>query len=98
MFLNLDSAVSIPALVTNMTSTEIKRFTPQMESKGTPGKFYSSVAALKLLGTVRSGGVAAQVSLDKSASEEEQKHFKRFIERLQNGDLVSKGSYHPMKF
>lgn len=61
-----------------------------MGLKGTPGKFYSSDAALVLLGTVRAGGTSALATIDERATSEEQIHFEHFSSRLQAGDLVSK--------
>ncbi|KAF9535264.1 hypothetical protein CPB83DRAFT_841483 [Crepidotus variabilis] len=99
IYLNLDSSVSIPALLVNTTNTEIENLAPQMGSKETPGKFYSSEAALTLLGTVRAGGVAAQVALDENSTSEDKVHFKHFIERLQNGDLfVAVAGIHILVF
>jgi hypothetical protein len=87
--LNLDSAVSIPAVFVNAPSSNTEMPTLIGGSKGTPGKFYDQEAALTLLSTLRASGLTAHVIVDDSATVEEREHFRHFSARLQVGDIVS---------
>ena len=93
--MNLDSAVSIPALLVNSTNEEMEGLALKMGNHGTPGKFYGPDAASTLLNTVRANGVSAQLVIDDNANSDEKNHFKHFTDRLKSGDLVS--SYHCFK-
>ena len=92
IFLNLDSAVSIPAVFVTAPSSNSAMPTLIGGSKGTPGKFYGKESALTLLGTLRASGLTAQVTVDDSATVEEREHFRHFSARLQFGDIVSEGN------
>jgi len=91
IFLNLDSSVSIPALLFNVT-IPVSDIVLMLGHKGAPGKFYDEKAALALMGTLRAGGLSAGVVVDENATEEERQHFKHFCARLQIGDIVSEDS------
>lgn len=88
IFLNLDSAVSIPAVFVNAPGSNSTMPTLMGGSKGTPGKFYGKEATSTLLSTLRASGLTAHVIVDNNASVEEREHFKHFSTRLQNGDIV----------
>lgn len=87
IFLNLDSAVSIPAVFVNAPGSNSTMPTLMGGSKGTPGKFYGKEATSTLLSTLRASGLTAHVIVDNNASVEEREHFKHFSTRLQNGDI-----------
>ncbi|KAF8911002.1 hypothetical protein CPB84DRAFT_1073406 [Gymnopilus junonius] len=86
LFLNLDVSVSIRVILTASFPPDCFSFVTV--TKGTPGKFYSTGAALTLLGTVRAVGASAFAIVDeKEATDEEKNHFEHFSTRLENGDL-----------
>jgi len=60
-----------------------------MGNRGAPGKFYGKEASLTLLGTLRAGGLSANIIIDDEATMAEKEHFKLFCSRLQIGDIVS---------
>lgn len=89
IFLNLDSSLSVPALLINPTTPDTDTLIPMMGNRGAPGKFYGKEASLTLLGTLRAGGLSANIVVDDEATKEEKEHFKLFCARLQIGDIVS---------
>lgn len=96
LFLNLDASVSIPVVFVAASPPDC--FSSLTSTKGTPGKFYSTDAALTLLGTVRAVGASAFVIVDENeATNEEKAHFERFWARLENGDLVSLQFFIPIR-
>ncbi|KAF8163375.1 hypothetical protein B0H34DRAFT_695258 [Crassisporium funariophilum] len=100
LFLNLDSAVSIPILLLALPNAPSDLLSIKTGSKGPPGKFYRSETALSLLGSMRAGGTSAVVVIGEDATADERSHFMRFSKRLhQDGDLfVSVAGVHILAF
>ncbi|KAI0336521.1 hypothetical protein GY45DRAFT_1357916 [Cubamyces sp. BRFM 1775] len=95
--LNLDPAVSLPIVLEDAhTSTP---FLEKLDStaRNPTGKFYKDQYALSLVDTLRPQGTYAKVRLDDGATEEQKRHFERFLSRLQAGELfIQMNSFEPL--
>ncbi|KAH9901369.1 hypothetical protein C8Q73DRAFT_752549 [Cubamyces lactineus] len=95
--LNLDPAVSLPVVLEDAHAS-----TPFLEkldstARNPSGKFYKDQYALSLANTLRPQGTYAKVRLDDGTTEEQKKHFERFLSRLQAGELfIQMNRFEPL--
>ena len=87
-YLNLDPAVSVPVAVKDVHAS--KSFLDGLDStaRNPTGKFYKDSYAVALVDTLRSKKSYARVVPSETTTDEQKKHFERFVSRLQAGELV----------
>lgn len=87
--LNLDSAVSLPITLkdTHASPAFLEKIDPS--ARNPTGKFYKDEHAIALVNTLGPQGSYARVTLSDDATEEQKKHFERFVSRMVSGELVS---------
>ena len=89
----LDSALLIPVVLKDIHPPNSVLRDMNKATNGPPGKFYKEQHALVMLDTLQVTGSYARVLLDQSSSEDQQRHFAKFSERLKAGELVRPGCH-----
>lgn len=85
--INLDSSISIPVLLVDISPPNTSLFAVGSKGPNVPGKFYKVERCLSLLDTMRTGGPSAQVVVLENVADETKRHFERFAARLEVGDV-----------
>ncbi|KAH9854226.1 hypothetical protein C2E23DRAFT_89037 [Lenzites betulinus] len=85
--LNLDSSISIPVTLkdTHAPTTFLEKI--DANARNPTGKFYKDEAAIVLLNTLDPQASYARVALSDGTTDEQKKHFERFISRISAGEL-----------
>ena len=86
--LNLDSAVSTPVTLRDVHASHTFLDGLDASARNPTGKFYKDNHAIALVDTLKAKGSYARVTPGEAATDDHQKHFERFISRLQSAELV----------
>ncbi|KAL6300125.1 hypothetical protein BKA93DRAFT_803028 [Sparassis latifolia] len=87
LFLSLDSAVSVPVILRDVTPKGSTLDNVGKNLKGPPGKFYKGEYASNLVDSLRMEGSCARLAIDPNAEEVHKQHLKRFRTCLLAGEL-----------
>lgn len=90
--MNLDSAVSLPITLkdTHADITFLEKI--DTNARNPTGKFYKDENSIALVNTLKPCKSYAKVALSDGATDEQKKHFERFVSRMLAGELVSLSS------
>ncbi|KAF7305071.1 Chromo domain-containing protein [Mycena kentingensis (nom. inval.)] len=86
--LQLDANASLPVSLLDATQS-LDLFKHDTSNHPIPGKFFAKHDAHKIFDAVRTGGPAARIELDASASDAQKAHFERFKTRLGQGEMFT---------
>ncbi|KAI0780944.1 hypothetical protein BD413DRAFT_608159 [Trametes elegans] len=95
--LNLDPAVSLPVVLKDTHASH--EFLEKLDSaaRNPTGKFYEDQFSLALVETLRPHKSYARVAVGDDSPEDHKQHFKRFLSRLQAGDLfIQMNRFEPL--
>ncbi|KAI0807314.1 hypothetical protein C8Q74DRAFT_1362835 [Fomes fomentarius] len=85
--LNLDPAVSLPVVLKDVHASQSFLDGLDSSARSPTGKFYKDNHAVALADTLTSQGNSARIALSDGSNDGQKQHFKRFISRLQAGEL-----------
>ncbi|TBU65827.1 hypothetical protein BD310DRAFT_1034097 [Dichomitus squalens] len=86
-YLNLDPAVSVPITLKDVQASQTFLDGLDSTARNPTGKFYKDSHAIALVGTLKAKRSYARVVPGDASTDEQKKHFERFITRLRAGEL-----------
>lgn len=92
--LNLDPAVSLPVVLKDVHASQPFLDGLDSSARSPTGKFYKDNHAVALADTFTSQGNSARIALSDGSIDDQTQHFKRFISRLQAGEMVRHADTH----
>ncbi|EIW60355.1 uncharacterized protein TRAVEDRAFT_57635 [Trametes versicolor FP-101664 SS1] len=95
--LNLDSAVSLPITLkdTHADVTFLEKI--DTNARNPTGKFYKDENSIALVNTLKPCKSYARVALSDGATDEQKKHFERFVSRMLAGELfIQMNHFEPL--
>ncbi|KAI0636976.1 hypothetical protein C8Q77DRAFT_1207118 [Trametes polyzona] len=95
--LNLDPSVSLPITLkdTHAPTTFLENI--DATARNPTGKFYKDQFAISLVNTLKPQGAYARVTLSDGATDEQKKHWERFVSRLTAGELfIQMNHFEPL--
>ncbi|CDO68290.1 hypothetical protein BN946_scf184799.g17 [Trametes cinnabarina] len=95
--LNVDPAVSIPVVIREARAPASFLDNLDNVARNPTGKFYKDQYASALLDTLRPQGSYTKLTLNEGATEEQKRHFSRFVGRLRANELfIQMNRFEPL--